>query len=132
MMEDSPNAVNIPTNVGIATKSSATNAASNNSNLASTTNSRSRLRREPITIVHEDGTVVHPFITSRENWIDIMLLRALIVEQPFDAPYGKQGAAWKPSATTLSTGQDPQGNLVYGPLGVGDKAIRKRFDEYIA
>ncbi len=95
MMKDSPNAVNIPTNVGIATKSSATNAAANNSNLVSTTNSCSRLRWEPITIVHEDGTVlVHPFITSLENWMDIMmLLRALIVEQPFDAPYGKQGAA---------------------------------------
>jgi hypothetical protein len=24
------------------------------------------------------------------------------------------------------------GNLVYGPLRVGDKAIKKRFDEYIA
>jgi uncharacterized protein (DUF427 family) len=36
MMENSPNAVNIPTNVGIATESSEINAAANNSNLAST------------------------------------------------------------------------------------------------
>jgi hypothetical protein len=34
---------------------------------------------------HEDGTVVHPSITKHENLMDIMLLRALIVEQTFDA-----------------------------------------------
>jgi hypothetical protein len=45
--------------------------------------------------MHEDGTVIHPFITKQENWMDIMLLRALVVEQPFDAPDGKQGAALK-------------------------------------
>ena len=66
MMEDSPNAVNIPTNVGIATESSATNAAANKSNFAKTT-SCSRLKWEQITIVHEDGTVVHLFIMTREN-----------------------------------------------------------------
>ena len=53
---------------------------------APATNSRSRLRWEPITIVYEDGTVVHTFLTSHEKWIDVMLLRALIVEQAFDAP----------------------------------------------
>jgi hypothetical protein len=54
---------------------------------APATNSCSRLRWEPITIVHEDGTVVHTFLTSHEKWIDVMLLRALIVEQAFfDAP----------------------------------------------
>ncbi len=99
---------------------------------STTTSSRSRLKWEPITVLHEDGTVLHPFITKRENWMDTMLLRALMVEQPFDALYGKQGAAWKACAFTLSAAQDPHGNLVYGPLGVGDKAIKKRFDEYIA
>ena len=41
MMENSPNAVNIPTNVGIATESSEINAAANNSNLASTSHKQS-------------------------------------------------------------------------------------------
>jgi hypothetical protein len=61
-----------------------------------------------------------------------MLLRALIVEQPFDAPYDNHGAAWKACTFTLWAAQDPPGNLVYGPQGVGDKAIKKHFDKYIA
>ena len=136
MMEDkgsAENAVNIsdqpvPTgSVGIVTETPATTTTTTTGATC-----RSRLKWEPITIVHEDGTVVHLFITKRENWMDIMLLRALVVKQPFDAPHGKQGAAWKACAFTLSAAQDPHGNLVYGPLGVGNKAIKKRFDEYIA
>ena len=99
---------------------------------STTTSSCSHLKWDPITVLHEDDTVLHPFITKRENWMDIMLLRALVVEQHFDAPSGKQSAAWKACEFTLSAAQDPHGNLVYGPLGLGDKAIKKRFDEYIA
>jgi hypothetical protein len=89
MMKDFCNAVTIPTIVGIATKSATNNAAANNNNLATTT-SLSRINGEPFTFVHEDCTLVHPFIRTRDNWMDNMLLRALIVEQPFDAPYDKQ------------------------------------------
>ena len=59
------------------------------------------------------GTVVHPLITKHENWMDnTMLLRTLIVKQPLDPPYGKQGVAWKACAFTLSAPQDLYGNLV--------------------
>ena len=102
------------------------------SSATSTLANRSRLKWEPITVIQEDGTVVHPFLTKRDNWMDIMLLRALIVEQPFDASYGKQGVAWKTCASTLSVAEDPQGNLVYGVHGVGDKAIKKRFEDLMA
>jgi hypothetical protein len=101
---------------------------------STTTSSCTRLKWNPITVLHEDGTLLHPFITKQENWMAIMLLRrALTVKQPFDAPYGKLGAAcWKEYAFTLSAAQDPHGNLVNGPLRVGDKAIKKRFNEYVA
>jgi hypothetical protein len=93
---------------------------------------RSRLKWEPITVIHEDGTVANPFLAKRDNWMDIMLLRALIVKQPFDASYRKQGVAWKTCASTLSAAEDPQDNLVYGVHGVGDKAIKKRFEDLMA
>jgi hypothetical protein len=60
--------------------------------------------------------------------MDFMLFRLLIVEEPFDAPSDKQGATWKASAFTLSEAQDPQGSPIYGPLDVGDKTTKKRFD----
>jgi hypothetical protein len=38
----------------------------------------------------------------------------------------------KVCADKLSKPEDPQGNLVFGPTGVNDKAIKKRFERLMA
>jgi hypothetical protein len=69
--------------------------------------------------------VVHPFLVNQStNWMDVMLVRHLIVEQPFAASFGKSGSAWEDFAFDLSLVQDPDGKLVYGTIGIsGKKAI---------
>ncbi len=63
--------------------------------------------------MHKDGMLVTSLIKTHENWMDIMLLRAFIVEQPIDAPHGKQGTGCMENrALTHSTAQDTQGKLV--------------------
>ena len=64
--------------------------------------------------------------------MDLMLVRQVMVDEPYAAPFGKTGQAWKACAELLSKAQDPQGNLVYGVLGVNDKGLRKRFDKLMA
>ena len=69
MMEDSSDVVNnrdqpVPCTL-VATASATTGAAANTP--ASSTNPRARLKWEPITLVQDDGTVIHPFITMHDN-----------------------------------------------------------------
>jgi hypothetical protein len=46
--------------------------------------------------------VIHPFLVKHStNWMDIMLVRHLLVEEPFSASFGKSGSAWKEFATAL-------------------------------
>ena len=97
---------------------------------------RSQLRWLPISVVtvldSGESKVAHPFLRTANNWMDQMLIRQLIVDQPFAAPFGKSGQAWKTCAEHASKAQDPEGNLVFGSQGVSDKAIKKRFDELMA
>jgi hypothetical protein len=100
--------------------------------------SRPRLRWLPIsvvTVLDETGEskVSHPFLRTANNWMDQMLIRQLMVDQPFAAPFGKSGQAWKTCAEYVSQAQDPEGNLVFGSQGVSDKqAIKRRFDDLMA
>jgi hypothetical protein len=96
---------------------------------------RSRLKWLPIS-TRMEGTargvarVVHPFLVNQiTNWMDVMLVRHLIVEQPFAASFGKSGSAWKDFAFDLSLVQDPDGKLVYGTIGISDKGAKKRFED---
>jgi hypothetical protein len=98
--------------------------------------SRTRLKWYPISTRVEGAAqgvltkVIHPFLVNQStNWMDVMLVRHMIVEQPFSASFGKSGAAWKEFASTLSVAQDPDGNLVYGATGISDKGAKKRFED---
>ena len=99
---------------------------------------RTRLKWHPISMRLEGSTrgvskVIHPFlIHHRDNWMDVMLVRTLMVEQPFAASFGKTGLAWKEFASGLSLAEDPNGHLVYGQIGISDKAAKKRFEELMA
>ena len=76
--------------------------------------------------------IVMADLADDEDAMDQMLIRQLIVDQPFAAAFGKNGQAWKTCAERLSQAQDPDGNLVYGSHGVSDKGIKKRFDDLMA
>ena len=65
-------------------------------------------------------------------FMDIMLVRQLMVDQPFSVPFGRSGEAWRACARSLSLAKDPDGMLVFGKFGVSDKAIKKRFDDLMA
>ena len=65
--------------------------------------------------------VIHPFLVDKNNWMDIMLVRHLIVEHPFSATFGKHGKAWKTFAVNLSKVEDPDGTLVFGVQGIGER-----------
>ena len=86
-----------------------------------------------ITTVNSSGepTVVYPFL-NHDNWLDIMLVRQLIFEQPFAAAFGQSGQKWKDCARALSKTKDPDGFLVYGTAGVSEKSIKNRFDDLMA
>jgi hypothetical protein len=62
----------------------------------------------------------------------IMLVRQVMVDQPFAVPFGRSGEARRACARSLSLAQDPDGNLAFGKVGVSDKAIKKRFDDMMA
>ena len=93
---------------------------------------RLRLKWEPISVV-QGGKLIHPFLLKRDNWMDEMLIRTMLVEKPFAVPYGKQGLAWRACANALNKTEDPDGKLVYGRgQGLSDKTLKKRFDELMA
>jgi len=99
---------------------------------------RQRLRWHPITTIsvgggaEMEGVTTHSFLKNRDNWMDIMLVRQLMVDQPFSVPFGRSGEAWRACARSLSLAKDPDGMLVFGKFGVSDKAIKKRFDDLMA
>ena len=96
---------------------------------------RQRLRWQPITTIsvgggsEMGGVATHLFLKNRDNWMDIMLVRQLMVDQPFSVPFGRSGEAWRACARSLSLARDPDGMLVFGKFGVSDKAIKRRFDD---
>jgi hypothetical protein len=97
--------------------------------------SSGRLKWEPISVIQigANKKVLHPFLLKKDNWMDEMLVRTMLVEKPFAVPYGKQGLAWKACANALNKTQDPNGKLVYGRgQGFSDKTLKKRFDELMA
>ena len=66
--------------------------------------------------------VTHPFLMDKNNWMDIMLVWHLLVDHPFSATFGKHGKAWKAFVATLSKAENPDGMLVFGVQGIGEKA----------
>ena len=58
-----------------------------------------------------------------------MLLQNLLVEHPFAAGFGQSCKAWRVLAVSLSNCKDPDGKLVYGAQGIGEKAAKKQFEE---
>jgi hypothetical protein len=106
--------------------------------MVANTTPRTRLKWHPITMQQEGSVrgvskIIHPFlIHHRDNWMDVMLVRSLIVEQPFAASFGKAGLAWREFASVLSSAVDPDGNLVYGILGINEKGAKKRFEDLMA
>ena len=57
---------------------------------------RSRLRWMPVATIAavKDGRVtqVAPFLTDPTNWMDIMLVRQLLADKPFEVAHGKSSA----------------------------------------
>ena len=68
--------------------------------VAAPAGSRARLRWPPITILtisegeDSEPKATYPFL-RQGNYMDIMLVRQVMVDEPFAAPYGKTGQAWK-------------------------------------
>jgi hypothetical protein len=91
---------------------------------AANKSARPRLRWQPITTIsvgsgaEMEGVTTHPFLKSRDNWMDITLVRQLMVDQPFSVPFGRSGEAWRACARSLSLTKDPDGILVFGKYGV--------------
>ena len=73
--------------------------------------------------------IIHPFLFDKNNQMDIRLVQRLIVEHPFSATFGNHGKAWKTFAVNLSKVEDPDGKLVFGVQGTGEKAVKKSFEE---
>ena len=48
-----------------------------------------------------------------------------MVDHPFSATFGKHGKAWKAFVATLSKAENPDGILVFGVQGIGEKAAKK-------
>jgi hypothetical protein len=65
--------------------------------------------------------IIHPFLVDKSNWMDIMLVWHLMVEHPFSAAFGKHGKAWKTFVVNLSKVEDPDGKVVFGVQGIGEK-----------
>ena len=90
--------------------------------------SQNRLKWVPIFETVAEGTglkVTHPFLMDKNNWMDIMLVRHLLVDHPFSATFGKHGKAWKAFVATLSKAENPDGMLVFGVQDIGEKAAKK-------
>ena len=68
--------------------------------------------------------VIHPFLMDKISWIDIMLVQHLLVDHPFSVTFGKHGKAWITFVATLSKVENPDGKLVFGVQGIGEKAAK--------
>ena len=58
-----------------------------------------------------------------------MLMQHLLVEHPFAAGFGQTCKAWRALADSLGNCKDPDGKLVYGVHGIGEKVTKKQFEE---
>ena len=100
-----------------------------------TKKSRSRLRWMPAAhvAIFKDGrnTQAAPFLTDPTNWMDIMLVRQLLADKPFEVAHGKSTAAWNTSAHYLSLSSDPARNPIF-PLGINGRQMKHRFAELMA
>ena len=78
----------------------------------------------------KNGKVTHtfPFLTDQSNWMDIMFVRHLLVDRPFEAPHGKGTSAWESTAHYLSKAVDPDEKLIF-PLGCNGRQLKSRFQE---
>ena len=89
---------------------------------------QNQLKWIPIFYTVQEGTglkVIHPVLMDKNNWMDIMLVRHLLVDHPFSATFGKHGKAWKALVATLSRVENPCGKLEFGLQGIGEKAAKK-------
>ena len=70
-------------------------------------------------------------MTDPTNWMDIMLVRQLLADKPFEVAHGKSTAAWNMSAHYLSLSSDPARNPIF-PLGINGRQMKHRFAELMA
>jgi hypothetical protein len=63
--------------------------------------------------------------------MDIMFVRHLLVDRPFEAPHGKGTSAWESTAHYLSLAVDPDGNLIF-PLGCNGRQLKSRYQELMS
>jgi hypothetical protein len=97
---------------------------------ARSTRSRLRWMNAATVASVKDGRVtqVAPFLTDATNWKDIMLVRHMLADKPFDCAHGKSTAAWKTTAHYLSKAVDPDNNSVF-PTGINGRQLKSRFIE---
>ena len=69
---------------------------------------------------------IFPLLESKDNWMDIMLVRQLISDRPFDAGHGLTMKAWDTCTGFLSKTLDPNDRLVH-PTGISGKQLKTRF-----
>jgi hypothetical protein len=74
-------------------------------------------------------TKVAPFLADGNNWMDIMYIRQLLVDKPFEAAHGQNMKAWNNTAFYLSKAVDPNGNLIFGDAGCNGRQLKARFQE---
>ena len=72
---------------------------------------------------------IHLFLHDLDSWMNSMLVWYLLVEHPFAAGFGQTCKAWRVLAASLSYCKDPDGKVVYGVQGIGQKATKKQFEE---
>jgi hypothetical protein len=83
-----------------------------------------------VTVVKEGlPTKVTPFLADGNNWMDIMFVRHLLVDKPFEAAHGQNKKAWDSTAFYLSKAVDPNGNLIFGDAGCNGRQLKARFQE---
>ena len=88
---------------------------------------QNRLKWVPIFETVQEGTglkVIHPLLMDKNSWVDIMFVQHILVEHPFSATIWKYGKAWKTFVATLSKAENPNGMLVFGVQGIGEKAAK--------
>jgi hypothetical protein len=84
-----------------------------------------------VTTIVKDGlpTKVAPFLADGNNWMDIMFVRQLFMDKPFEAAHGQNIKAWNSTAFYLSKAVDPNGNLIFGDTGCNGRQLKARFQE---
>jgi hypothetical protein len=58
-----------------------------------------------------------PLLTDPTNWMDIMLVRQLLADKPFEVAHGNSTAAWNTSVHYLSLSSNPARYPII-PLGI--------------